>query len=106
MWLLSWHATESIGRWLLDKVRLGEVARKVIERFDVRTPSADPLANQLSGGNLQKYVVGREIERKPRLMIVDQPSWGVDARARHPYPPDLARSCRWRCRCAGDLAGS
>jgi ABC-type uncharacterized transport system ATPase subunit len=79
--VLSWHATESIGRWLLDKVRLGEVARTVIERFDVRTPSADPLANQLSGGNLQKYVVGREIERKPRLMIVDQPSWGVDARA-------------------------
>ncbi|MCZ8374471.1 MAG: ABC transporter ATP-binding protein [Beijerinckiaceae bacterium] len=79
--ILSWHATESLGRWLLDKVRIGEVARTVISRFDVRTPSADPQAAQLSGGNLQKYVVGREIERQPRLMVVDQPSWGVDARA-------------------------
>ncbi|MCZ8187808.1 MAG: ABC transporter ATP-binding protein [Beijerinckiaceae bacterium] len=79
--ILSWHATGSLGRWLLDTVRTGAVARKVIERFDVRTPSPDPQAAQLSGGNLQKYVVGREIERQPRLMIVDQPSWGVDARA-------------------------
>lgn len=79
--ILSWHATESIGRWLLDKVKIGETARRVIERFDVRTPSADPQAAQLSGGNLQKYVVGREIERKPGLMVIDQPSWGVDARA-------------------------
>jgi simple sugar transport system ATP-binding protein len=79
--ILSWHATESIGRWLLDTVRIGEAARNVIDRFDVRTPSPDPQAAQLSGGNLQKYVVGREIARKPRLMVVDQPSWGVDARA-------------------------
>ena len=72
-----------------------EVARTVIERFDVRTPSPDPLAAQLSGGNLQKYVVGREIERKPQLMIVDQPSWGVDAGAAAAIRQalmDLARS--------------
>ncbi|MCA3600111.1 MAG: hypothetical protein IOC58_04240 [Methylobacterium sp.] len=38
-------------------------------------------ARQLSGGNLQKYIVGREILRKPKLIVIDQPSWGVDARA-------------------------
>ncbi len=35
----------------------------------------------LSGGNLQKFIVGREIARNPRLIVIDQPSWGVDAKA-------------------------
>jgi general nucleoside transport system ATP-binding protein len=78
---LSWHATEEIGGFFLNSARLREVASAVIARFDVRVPNPDPMARQLSGGNLQKYVVGREIERKPRLLVIDQPSWGVDARA-------------------------
>jgi ABC-type uncharacterized transport system ATPase subunit len=47
----------------------------------VRTPSPDPSARQLSGGNLQKFVVGREIIRRPAVLVVDQPTWGVDAGA-------------------------
>ena len=43
--------------------------------------SRDPEAVSLSGGNLQKYVVGREILREPRLLVVSQPTWGVDAGA-------------------------
>ena len=42
---------------------------------------ADPQARKLSGGNLQKFVIGREMIRKPALLIVDQPTWGVDAGA-------------------------
>ena len=49
--------------------------------FDVRRPEADPLASALSGGNLQKFVVGREIAKKPDVLIVSQPTWGVDVGA-------------------------
>jgi simple sugar transport system ATP-binding protein len=47
----------------------------------VRKGPRDPEARALSGGNLQKFVVGREILRKPRLLVVAQPTWGVDAGA-------------------------
>jgi general nucleoside transport system ATP-binding protein len=57
------------------------LARSIIKSFDVRTPEADPQARKLSGGNLQKFVIGREIIRRPKLLIVDQPTWGVDAGA-------------------------
>ena len=49
--------------------------------IDVRKGKPDPEAISLSGGNLQKYVVGREILREPRLLVVSQPTWGVDAGA-------------------------
>lgn len=79
--VLSWHATEDIGGLFVDRGRLGEVSAGIIKAYDVRTPSTDPLAAQLSGGNLQKYIVGREVTRNPGLIVIDQPSWGVDARA-------------------------
>ncbi len=56
-------------------------AREIIERFDVRTPGPHVLARALSGGNLQKFVIGREIELNPDVIIVNQPTWGVDASA-------------------------
>ena len=56
-------------------------AEKVIERFDVRTPGPGTAARALSGGNLQKFVVGREILQNPDVFIVNQPTWGVDAAA-------------------------
>ncbi|MCX8115681.1 MAG: ABC transporter ATP-binding protein [Burkholderiaceae bacterium] len=56
-------------------------ARRVIERFDVRCAGPHAVAATLSGGNLQKFIVGREIEGAPRALIVDQPTWGVDVGA-------------------------
>jgi simple sugar transport system ATP-binding protein len=56
-------------------------AQKVIETFDVRKSGDDPAARTLSGGNLQKFVVGREILREPGVLVVNQPTWGVDAMA-------------------------
>lgn len=50
----------------------------VIENFDVRTPGNETLALALSGGNQQKFVVGREIENKPSLLIASQPTRGID----------------------------
>lgn len=57
------------------------LAQSIVKGFDVRTPETDPQARKLSGGNLQKFVIGREIIRRPKLLIVDQPTWGVDAGA-------------------------
>lgn len=56
-------------------------AEEVIKAFDVRTPGPDNAARSLSGGNLQKFVIGREIMQKPRIFVVNQPTWGVDASA-------------------------
>jgi len=56
-------------------------AQEVIAAFDVRTPGPDVAARALSGGNLQKFVIGREILQAPRVLVVNQPTWGVDASA-------------------------
>lgn len=56
-------------------------ARRIVAEFDVRTPGVDTPARSLSGGNLQKFVVGREILQDPGVLVVSQPTWGVDAGA-------------------------
>lgn len=56
-------------------------AEKIITSFDVRTPGAGAAARSLSGGNLQKFVIGREVLQRPEVLIVNQPTWGVDASA-------------------------
>ncbi|MCJ7871131.1 ABC transporter ATP-binding protein [Marinovum sp. 2_MG-2023] len=56
-------------------------AEQVIEAFDVRTPGAGTAARALSGGNLQKFVIGREVLQRPQVLVVNQPTWGVDAAA-------------------------
>jgi ABC-type uncharacterized transport system ATPase subunit len=68
------------GRWL----RLGELrtqTAEVIRRFGVKAPGPLAAARSLSGGNLQKFIVGREIAASPKLLIVSQPTWGVDVGA-------------------------
>ncbi len=56
-------------------------AEKIISAFDVRTPGAENAARSLSGGNLQKFVIGREVLQDPDVLVVNQPTWGVDAAA-------------------------
>ena len=56
-------------------------AERVIETFDVRTPGPGNAARSLSGGNLQKFVIGREVLQRPVVLVVNQPTWGVDAAA-------------------------
>lgn len=80
--LLTGHATGTLVRFgLVDRGAALALVDQVSEAFDVRKASRDPEAARLSGGNLQKFIVGREILRQPRLLVVDQPSWGLDAGA-------------------------
>ena len=65
----------------LDFARADETAARVSAAYDVRKGKVDPEARSLSGGNLQKFVVGRELDRRPKVLVVNQPTWGVDAGA-------------------------
>ena len=64
---------------VIDWQSVERLTQKVISDFDVQTPSSRMLAKSLSGGNLQKFMVGRELIQSPELLIVAQPTWGVDA---------------------------
>jgi len=57
------------------------LATKLIERFNVKAGGSGAAAKSLSGGNLQKFIVGREIDAAPKVLIVAQPTWGVDVGA-------------------------
>ncbi len=63
---------------LLRRAAVGAFARGVIQRFKVKCGGADAAASSLSGGNLQKFIVGREVELAPKVMVLAQPTWGVD----------------------------
>ena len=80
---------------VIDQRAALKISTRVSEVFDIRKGSPDPEASALSGGNLQKFVVGREIDRKPTVLVVSQPTWGVDAGAATTIRQalvDLARS--------------
>ncbi|NND18237.1 MAG: ABC transporter ATP-binding protein [Silicimonas sp.] len=70
-----------VSRGFIDWRKTRDYAEKVIKTFDVRTPGSGNAARALSGGNLQKYVIGREIMQNPTVLVVNQPTWGVDASA-------------------------
>jgi general nucleoside transport system ATP-binding protein len=68
------------GGWI-DVKALRTQAQQIIARFNVKAGGPDATARSLSGGNLQKFIVGREIEAAPKLLIISQPTWGVDVGA-------------------------
>jgi simple sugar transport system ATP-binding protein len=74
--------TEAVGAsgWLRSAA-IEQLAVRLIERFKVKAGGPGAAARSLSGGNLQKFIVGREIDANPRLLIVSQPTWGVDVGA-------------------------
>ena len=61
--------------------RIAAFAERCIKTFDVRCPGPSAAAGSLSGGNLQKFIVGREILQEPRVLVISQPTWGVDVGA-------------------------
>lgn len=80
---------------LIAESALRSAAKRIIERMDVRKSAENPPASALSGGNLQKFIIGRELDRSPSVMVVNQPTWGVDAGAAahiRQAVVDLARS--------------
>ncbi len=68
-------------RGFINWAKTRDFAREIIAAFDVRTPGPENAARALSGGNLQKFVIGREVLQAPRVLVVNQPTWGVDASA-------------------------
>ncbi len=66
---------------LLAPRKAADLARRLIERFHVKAAGPAAAAASLSGGNLQRFVVGREIDARPKVLVVSQPTWGVDVGA-------------------------
>ena len=78
--LTGWrHAMLRYG--LIDRGAVRAFASRVIEQFSVKCGGPDAEARSLSGGNLQKFIVGREVLLGPKVLIVAQPTWGVDVGA-------------------------
>lgn len=68
------------GGWL-NGTRLQAQASGIIARYKVKAGGPQAMARSLSGGNLQKFIMGREMDARPELLIVSQPTWGVDVGA-------------------------
>jgi ABC-type uncharacterized transport system ATPase subunit len=93
--LLSAHRRmQLLAFGFIRTARARAFAGRVVERFRVVAAGVDHAASSLSGGNLQKVIVGREVLQEPTVLIASQPTWGVDAGAAaaiHQALFDLAR---------------
>ncbi|WP_158922936.1 ABC transporter ATP-binding protein [Acidisphaera sp. S103] len=79
---LSGFTRQALVRFgTIDTKKTSAFATNIIKRFDVRTTGPNAQARSLSGGNLQKFLVGREILQNPAVLVINQPTWGVDAGA-------------------------
>jgi simple sugar transport system ATP-binding protein len=78
--LLTRSEALGAGGWIRMGV-LAEQARGILARFKVKAAGPGATARSLSGGNLQKFIVGREISAAPAVLIVSQPTWGLDVGA-------------------------
>ncbi len=78
---LTGHRQGMVAHGLLDRRKARKLADQVIGRFGVKATGSSTIAQSLSGGNLQKFIVGREIELQPKVLLVAQPTWGVDVGA-------------------------
>ena len=79
--LTAHHRMSMTSLGLVSKAASRRFANEIIEKFNVQCSGPDAMASSLSGGNLQKFIVGREILQNPDVLVVSQPTWGVDAGA-------------------------
>ncbi|MGE0846142.1 MAG: ABC transporter ATP-binding protein [Flavobacteriaceae bacterium] len=79
--LLTAHAMGMVRSGLVRFAEAGSFAQRCIDGFRVRCGGPEAEARSLSGGNLQKFIVGREILQRPKVLVVAQPTWGVDVGA-------------------------
>lgn len=79
--LTSFKRLGLIKNSLIDYAKTTQFTKKIIKNFSVKMSGVDMPAASLSGGNLQKFIIGRELLQDPDILIVAQPTWGVDAGA-------------------------
>src|SRR5690606_6706108 len=79
--LLSHQTAATVSHGFVRFGAIGQIAADIITRFNVKAGGPQALAGSLSGGNLQKCIVGREVTRHPQVMLVAQPTWGLDVGA-------------------------
>ncbi len=79
--MTGYHRMGLLAKGLINYPKTRKFAHKVITDFAVKTSGSSVPANSLSGGNLQKFIIGRELTQHPDILIVSQPTWGVDAGA-------------------------
>jgi len=79
--LLTAHRQGMVAHGFVRDDAVRDFAATTIGEFGVKAGGPDASARSLSGGNLQKYIVGREIRQHPRVLVVSQPTWGVDVGA-------------------------
>ena len=79
--LLTAHGKGMLNKGMIQFGKMAEFARHCIEKFDVKCGGVKARARSLSGGNLQKFIMGREILQTPKLLVASQPTWGVDVGA-------------------------
>jgi len=77
--LSGWQRWGLVKRGLISRSKSRQKAEDVIAAFNVVSAGTGAAARSLSGGNLQKFIIGREILQEPKLLIAAQPTWGVDA---------------------------
>lgn len=76
--LLTSFDSKLVKNGLVNRGKIDDLAEQLIEKYNVKTPNRHTLAKSLSGGNLQKFIIGREIEQSPKFLLMSHPTWGVD----------------------------
>lgn len=79
--ILGRHRQFATNAGMMDEKRISTFAKALIDRFGVRPNTPDYPAGKLSGGNLQKLILGREVMRDPRAIVIEQPTRGLDVGA-------------------------
>jgi len=64
--------------WFINQDQVDECVKRLVEEYNIDTPSIEKPAGRLSGGNLQKLILAREFSRDPQLLIADKPTSGLD----------------------------
>jgi simple sugar transport system ATP-binding protein len=90
--LLTRREAVGPGGWI-HRGRTRRLAARLIERFGVSARGPDSAAGSLSGGNLQKFIVGREVDARPKVLVVAQPTWGLDVGAAAQIRREIAALC-------------
>lgn len=79
--LLTGYANGLAQKSWIQYAKIREFSKACIERFNVKAGGSQAAAKSLSGGNVQKYIVGRELMLNPEVLVIAQPTWGVDVGA-------------------------